>query len=75
MVSIVDAGSVGVRILEICFKRLGLVGDDEVEYTITLPPIPIRNLGKFCLWSKLQLEKARRVSDAAEGVVSVDGEN
>ena len=35
VVAIVDTGSARVVISESCFERLGLVGDDKVEYTIT----------------------------------------
>ena len=36
VVAIVDTGSAGVVISKSCFDRLGLVSDDEVEFTITL---------------------------------------
>ena len=35
VVAIVDMGSAGVVILKGCFEWLGLVSDDEVEFTIT----------------------------------------
>ena len=40
---IVNTGSAGVVISEGCFKRLGLVGDGKVEYTIILLLITKRN--------------------------------
>ena len=35
VVAIVDTGSAGVVILKSCFDWLGLVNDNEVEFTIT----------------------------------------
>ena len=44
VVAIVDTGSTGVVISKSCFERLGLVGDDEVEYTITSATITNKKL-------------------------------
>ena len=46
VVAIVDTGSAGVVISESCFERLGLKGDNEVEYIITSAPDTNKKLRK-----------------------------
>ena len=42
VVAIVDTGSAGVVISKSCFDQLGMVKDEEVEFTITLVQTLIR---------------------------------
>ena len=55
--AIVNTRSAGVMILESCFERLGLVGDNEVEYTITSSTNTFKKLRKVLFGTRLQIKR------------------
>ena len=60
VVAIVNTGSAGVVILESRFERLGLAGDDEVEYTIISATDSNKKFRKFLFGVKIAVGKSKK---------------
>ena len=60
LIAIFNTTSTGVRILESCFERLGLVGDNEVEYTITFATNTNKNFRKVLFGVEIAVGKSKK---------------